>query len=82
MAFSGLTRNVARISGERTLGNYRQHITFASVLGIAYAWAAYLFAGFHWLYGTVAALLARPGSAPDPWWQAGIDEALERRLET
>lgn len=30
----------------------------------------------------VAALLARPESALDPWWQAGIDEALERRLET
>jgi len=25
----------------------------------------------------VAALLARPEPAPDPWWQAGIDETLE-----
>lgn len=25
----------------------------------------------------VGALLATPEPAPDPWWQAGIDEALE-----
>jgi hypothetical protein len=25
----------------------------------------------------VAALLAVPEPVPDPWWQAGIDEALE-----
>jgi hypothetical protein len=25
----------------------------------------------------VAALLAKSEQAPDPWWQAGIDEALE-----
>ena len=25
----------------------------------------------------VAALLAAPAAAPDPWWQAGIDETLD-----
>lgn len=28
----------------------------------------------------VAALLGDPPPAPDPWWQAGIDEALQNRL--
>jgi hypothetical protein len=26
----------------------------------------------------VAALMRPPGDAADPWWQAGIDEILER----
>lgn len=43
------------------MGNYRQHITFAGVLGIGYAWAAYLLGGIPWLYGTAAALLATLG---------------------
>jgi hypothetical protein len=25
----------------------------------------------------IAALLAAPAPAPDPWWQAGLDESLE-----
>jgi hypothetical protein len=25
----------------------------------------------------VAGLLAEPARSPDPWWQAGVDEALE-----
>src|SRR4051794_12464764 len=50
----------------RTLGNYRQHITFAGCLGVAYAWAAYVLAGIHWMYGSVAALLATlSGLLPD-----------------
>ncbi len=74
LALSGLTGVVARISGARTLGNYRQHITFAGVLGIAYAWAAYLLAGFHWLYGTVAALLATLGGLlPDLDSPSGVE---------
>jgi hypothetical protein len=28
----------------------------------------------------VVALLEAPASVPDPWWQAGIDETLERQL--
>lgn len=48
------------------LGNYRQHITFAAALGTLYAWAAFIFAGIHWLYGSVAALLATmAGLLPD-----------------
>ena len=26
----------------------------------------------------LAALVVAPAAAPDPWWQAGIDELLER----
>jgi hypothetical protein len=56
------------------LGNYRQHITFASVLGVAYAWAAYLLAGVHWLYGSVAALLAMLGGLlPDLDSPSGVE---------
>ena len=48
------------------MGNYRQHITFASLLGIIYAWAAFAYAGIHWIYGSVAALLATlSGLLPD-----------------
>ena len=43
------------------MGNYRQHITCAGILGIGYAWAAYLVGGVHWLYGSVAAMLATLG---------------------
>ena len=56
------------------MGNYRQHITFAGALGIGYAWAAYLLAGFHWLYGTVAALLATLGGLlPDLDSPSGVE---------
>ncbi len=43
------------------MGNYRQHITFASFLGGAYSAAAFVFAGVHWFYGTVATLLTTLG---------------------
>ena len=56
------------------MGNYRQHITFAGVLGIGYAWAAYLLGGVHWLYGTVAALLATLGGLlPDLDSPSGVE---------
>jgi len=56
------------------MGNYRQHVTFAGVLGIAYAWAAYVLAGFHWLYGSVAALLATlSGLLPDLDSPSGVE---------
>jgi hypothetical protein len=57
-----------------TLGNYRQHITFASVLGLGYAWVAYTLAGVHWLYGSVAALLATLGGLlPDLDSASGVE---------
>lgn len=56
------------------MGNYRQHITFASVLGVIYAWAAYLLAGVHWLYGSVAFLLTTlSGLLPDLDSATGVE---------
>jgi LexA-binding, inner membrane-associated putative hydrolase len=56
------------------LGNYRQHITFAGVLGIAFGWATYLLAGIHWIYGSVAALLATLGGLlPDLDSDSGVE---------
>jgi hypothetical protein len=56
------------------LGNYRQHITFAGVLGAAYAAAAYVLAGVHWLYGSVAFLLATlSGLLPDLDSDSGVE---------
>src|SRR5262249_18399549 len=55
-------------------GNYRQHITFAGFLGVGYAWAAYVLAGIHWVYGSVAALLATPsGLLPDLDSPSGVE---------
>jgi len=57
-----------------TLGNYRQHVTFAGVLGVAYAGAAYVLAGVHWLYGSVAFLLATmSGLLPDLDSDSGVE---------
>ena len=56
------------------MGNYRQHITFAGVLGVAYAGAAYALAGVHWLYGSVAALQALlSGLLPDLDSDSGVE---------
>jgi len=55
------------------LGNYRQHVSLASSLGVAYAWAAYAAAGVHWVYGSVAALLASLGGLlPDLDCPSGV----------
>ncbi len=43
------------------MGNYRQHMTFASVVGVVYALGVSTLAGVHWVYGTVAALLTTLG---------------------
>src|SRR5262245_47060672 len=40
------------------VGSYRQHLGFASTFGVTYAGCSYALLGVHWLYGTVAALLA------------------------
>jgi hypothetical protein len=56
------------------VGNYRQHITFAGALGAVYAWAAYVLAGVHWLYGSVAVLLTTlSGLLPDLDSASGVE---------
>jgi membrane-bound metal-dependent hydrolase YbcI (DUF457 family) len=56
------------------LGNYRQHITASSLAGAAFAWGAYALAGLHWLYGSVAALLAAiSGLLPDLDHPIGVE---------
>ncbi len=56
------------------MGNYRQHIAFASTLGVGYSVAAYLLAGLHWLYGSVAILLATlSGLLPDLDSPSGVE---------
>ncbi len=48
------------------MGSYRQHVSFASALGVGYAWAGLILAGVHWIYGSIAALLtALGGLLPD-----------------
>jgi hypothetical protein len=56
------------------MGNYRQHITFAWVLGVAYSIGAYLLMGVHWFYGTVATLLTTlSGLLPDLDSASGVE---------
>src|SRR3954447_2264401 len=56
------------------MGSYRQHIAFAGVLGVVYAWAGFFLAGIHWLYGSVAALLATlSGLLPDLDSDSGVE---------
>ncbi|MEW4569608.1 metal-dependent hydrolase [Tautonia sp. JC769] len=43
------------------MGNFRQHVGFASFLGVLYAWGGGVMMGVHWMYGSVAALLATVG---------------------
>ena len=43
------------------MGNFRQHVGFASFLGVLYAWGGAVVMGVHWMYGSVAALLATVG---------------------
>jgi hypothetical protein len=56
------------------VGNYRQHIAFAGILGVVYACGASLLTGIHWLYGSVAALLATlSGLLPDLDSESGVE---------
>lgn len=56
------------------MGNYRQHLAFASTLGVGYSALAYFLAGLHWLYGSVAILLATLGGLlPDLDSPSGIE---------
>lgn len=56
------------------MGNYRQHITFAGVLGGIYGVAAYFVAGVHWLYGSVAILFTTlSGLLPDLDSASGVE---------
>jgi membrane-bound metal-dependent hydrolase YbcI (DUF457 family) len=56
------------------MGNYRQHITFASFLGVFYSAGAFLLLGVHWFYGTVATLLTTiSGLLPDLDSASGVE---------
>ncbi|WP_435022067.1 metal-dependent hydrolase [Tundrisphaera sp. TA3] len=56
------------------MGNYRQHITFAWFLGAGYSVAAFMLVPVHWLYGTVATLLATLGGLlPDLDSASGVE---------
>jgi membrane-bound metal-dependent hydrolase YbcI (DUF457 family) len=56
------------------MGNYRQHITFAWLLGAFYSMGAYLLMGVHWFYGTVATLLTTlSGLLPDLDSASGVE---------
>lgn len=56
------------------MGNYRQHLTFSTGLGVLYAAIAYALAGVHWVYGSVAALLTSvSGLLPDIDSQSGVE---------
>ena len=56
------------------MGSYRQHVGFASFVGAWYAWALYALAGIHWIYGSVAALLATIGGLlPDLDSESGVE---------
>ncbi len=56
------------------MGNYRQHITFASFLGGFYSAGAFFFLGVHWFYGTVATLLTTlSGLLPDLDSSSGVE---------
>lgn len=56
------------------MGNYRQHITFASFLGGFYSAAAWFWLGVHWFYGTVATLLTTLGGLlPDLDSASGVE---------
>jgi hypothetical protein len=56
------------------MGNYRQHITFASFLGGFYSAGASFWLGVHWFYGTVATLLTTlSGLLPDLDSASGVE---------
>jgi LexA-binding, inner membrane-associated putative hydrolase len=56
------------------LGDYKQHVSFAGVLGVLYAWGAFALAGIPWLYGTIAAMLATlSGLLPDLDHPVGVE---------
>ena len=56
------------------MGNYRQHLTFASVLGVVYAGAACVLSGIHWLYGSVVILFTTlSGLLPDLDSDSGVE---------
>src|SRR3954463_4090810 len=56
------------------MGNYRQHITFAWLLGVCYSLGAWVVMGVHWFYGTVATLLATlSGLLPDLDSDTGVE---------
>ena len=56
------------------MGTYRQHLATSTATGIALAWGAWLAAGIHWLYGSVAALVCGVGGLlPDLDHPIGVE---------
>ena len=56
------------------MGNYRQHVAFAGILGGLYALGAAACSGMHWVYGSVAALLTTLGGLlPDLDHPVGVE---------
>lgn len=56
------------------MGNYRQHLGFATVFGVTYAGLLFALAGVHWIYGTVAAMLSILGGLlPDVDSDSGME---------
>ena len=56
------------------MGNYRQHVTFAWMLGVGYSVGAFLLLGVHWFYGTVTTLLSTlSGLLPDLDSESGVE---------
>jgi len=56
------------------MGNYRQHLTFASGLGVVYAAGSVAAVGIPWVYGTTAAMLTTlSGLLPDIDSDSGVE---------
>lgn len=56
------------------MGNYRQHLTLSSAVGVLYAAGTFALAGLHWVYGVVAAFLAAmSGLLPDLDHPLGVE---------
>ena len=56
------------------VGNYRQHLGFATAFGVIYAVAAYVVVGIHLLYGAVALFLTTmSGLLPDLDSDSGVE---------
>lgn len=56
------------------MGNYRQHLTFASGLGVIYAAGSVVAVGIPWVYGTTAVMLTTlSGLLPDIDSDSGVE---------
>ena len=56
------------------MGTYRQHLAVSTATGLVIAWGAWLAAGIHWVYGSVAALVTAVGGLlPDLDHPIGVE---------